>query len=204
VPTSTDGAVINNSTAVTVNGTAVAKSLDLNSSQLTISGNLSVGSSIIIDGGSELIMNGGVLSAQTISSDTINDYILGYGIVSGSVGSGILIEPYGGTLELTSAVAADVAFGFRATPTTVKLDDPTAFSGTFSSITVGDAIDLVGITASSATYNARRANPHPRRIVADATKFPYGPRSSRVHLKPITIPLNADRPPLSGPAGMLV
>ena len=52
VPGSTDNAVINNSNAVTVNGTAVAYSLTLNNSTLTVSGSLTLGTSLTVDGGS--------------------------------------------------------------------------------------------------------------------------------------------------------
>ena len=52
VPGSTDDAVINNSNAVTVNGTAVANSLTLDNSTLTVSGTLTLGTSLTVDGGS--------------------------------------------------------------------------------------------------------------------------------------------------------
>ena len=51
VPSSTDDAVINNSHSVTVNGTAVAHSLTLNTSALTVSGTLTLGTSLTLDGG---------------------------------------------------------------------------------------------------------------------------------------------------------
>jgi hypothetical protein len=38
-------------------------------------------------------------------------------------------------------------------PATLKLDAPTAFTGPIQGIVIGDAIDLAGITASSATYS---------------------------------------------------
>jgi hypothetical protein len=49
VPGSTDDAVINNSNAVTVNGTAVAHSLALNNSTLTVSSMLTLGTSLTVD-----------------------------------------------------------------------------------------------------------------------------------------------------------
>ena len=66
---STDDAVINNSSAVTVNGTAVAYSLTLDSSTLTVSGTLTLGTSLTVDDGAQLTLSGGTLSAQSITSD---------------------------------------------------------------------------------------------------------------------------------------
>jgi hypothetical protein len=58
----------------------------------------------------------------------------------------------GATLELSSGGAAPVIF--NGNPATLKLDAPAAFTGPIGAIVVGDAIDLAGITASSATYSA--------------------------------------------------
>src|SRR3974390_2690289 len=151
-PTATDDAVISNSNSVTVNGTAVAHSLSLNSSHVTISGSLSVGTSLVDGSGSELIMSGGSVSAQSISG---NGYIFGYGVVNGAVtGGGIIIDAYGGTLEFTGPVASPVSFHLaQGTPTTVKLDQPGAFTGYFDSIAVGDTIDLVGVSTSSESFD---------------------------------------------------
>ena len=55
----------------------------------------------------------------------------------------------GATLELVNGDAAPVLWN----PATLKLDAPAAFTGPIEDIVVGDAIDLAGITASSATYS---------------------------------------------------
>src|SRR5262249_49249710 len=87
VASSADDAVINNSSAVTVNGAAVAHSLGLNNSDLTISGSLSLGTSLTIDG-STLSIQGGSVSAQSIISDS-GGQIVGYGTVDGAINGGI-------------------------------------------------------------------------------------------------------------------
>ena len=63
VPSATDDAVINNSTAVTVYGMAVAHSLTLNHSTLTDSGTLTLGTSLTVDAGSSLNLSGSTISA---------------------------------------------------------------------------------------------------------------------------------------------
>jgi hypothetical protein len=82
VPSSTDDAVIANS-PVTVDGTAVAESLTLNASYLTVSGSLSLGTSLALDG-STLALSGGTLSAQSIITNN-SGFLTGYGTVSGAV-----------------------------------------------------------------------------------------------------------------------
>ena len=83
VPGSTDGAVIANTSNVTVNGTAVAYSLTLDNSILTVSGTLTLGTSLTVDDGASLKLSGGTLSAQSISSNN-DGYLSGYGTASGS------------------------------------------------------------------------------------------------------------------------
>ncbi len=116
-------------------------------------------------------LSGGTLSAQSISSNN-NGYLFGYGVVSGAVSGGVRITADGGalqvqgslagdqgnftidggaTLELSSAAAAPVIFDGNSA--TFKLDAPAAFTGAIEGVVVGDAIDLAGITASSATYS---------------------------------------------------
>ena len=49
VPGWTDGAVITNTDGVTINGTAVLYSLSLDGSRLTVSGSLTLGTSLTVD-----------------------------------------------------------------------------------------------------------------------------------------------------------
>src|ERR1700730_10018697 len=174
-PTSTDDAVINNSSAVTVNGAAIAHSLTLNNSTLTVSGPLTLGTSLTVDGGAQLTLSGGTLSAQSITSvsGTYGGYLYGHGTVNGAVSGQVFISADGATLKVQGSLAGDQAqFGidtgatlelsngdtaepvfFSGNLATLKLDMPTAFTGSIQRIVVGDTIDLAGITASSATYS---------------------------------------------------
>ena len=171
VPGSTDGAVITGSYGVTVDGTAAAYSLTLDESYLTVSGTLTLGTSLTVDDSATLTLSGGTLSAQSISSND-GGYLSGYGTISGAVSGLVFITAAGGalqvqgslagdqgrftidggsTLELTNGDAAPVIFDGNSA--TLKLDAPAAFTGPIEQIVVGDAIDLAGITASSATYS---------------------------------------------------
>jgi len=176
VPGSTDDAVINNSDTVTVDGTAVAHSLALDSSILTVSGTLTLGKSLTLDGNSELLLSGGMLSTQSITSDSGTEgQLVGYGTVSGAVSGDVFIGAEGGTLivqgllagdqgffqvnsgatlELSNGTTEPVYFGYiNGSPSTLKLDAPNAFTGSVYDIRVDDTIDLAGVTASSASYS---------------------------------------------------
>jgi hypothetical protein len=172
-PTSTDDAVIDSSTGVTVNGTAVAYSLTLNDfSRLSVSGTLTLGTSLTVDGGARLTLSGGTLSAQSITSDDTSGLLFGYGTVSGAVKGYVTIYADGGTLKIQGSLAGDQGpfviesgatlelsngtagpIWFSDNLGTLKLDAPTTFTGSLGNIVVGDTIDLDGITASSATYS---------------------------------------------------
>ena len=173
VPTATDDAVIDISNAVTVNGLAVANSLILNISTLTISGSLTIGTSLTFTGYSdELILNGGTLSAQSIASpNPYSGYIYGYGTINAALTGDMVIYATGGTLNLQGSIADDAAslvvnigatlelgegtsspVHFAGPSGTLRLDVPAAFTGSIYA-TAGDAIDLVGVSASSASYS---------------------------------------------------
>ena len=111
VPGSTDDAVIINSNAVTVNGTAIANSLTLDNSLLTLSGTLTLGTSLTVDGGAELALSGGTLSAQSITSDNgTYGTIFGYGTVNGAVSGDVYIDADGGTLKVQGSLTGDQGF----------------------------------------------------------------------------------------------
>src|SRR5947209_7021767 len=102
-PTSSDDAVINNSNSVTVTGNTTAHSLALNNSTLTNSGDLTVGTTITLDG-SYLRLNGGSVSARSITSDN-GDYgtIYGHGTVTAAFsGYAFTFEANGGVLNIQS------------------------------------------------------------------------------------------------------
>ncbi len=170
VPGSTDDVFVNDSSGVpiTVTGTATADSLSLNGSTLTVSGALTLGTSLIFNDDGELALDGGTLSAPSIAASNFGR-LSGFGTVIGAVNGNIQIEAEGGTLkvegpvsgasgvsissgatlELSDGTNAAVTFGALST---LKLDAPTAFTGAIPYFTLGDRIDLAGIIASSATY----------------------------------------------------
>jgi hypothetical protein len=149
---------------VTVDGTALARSLILNGSDLWLGGSLTLGASLTLNSfpvnNSEVTLRGGSLSAQSIVSDNgAYGYISGYGTVSGAVtglveiiASGGILKVDGsladdqgyfginsGTLELQSASSRGVDIGSNAI---LKLDAPMAFTGQIENINTGDTIDL--------------------------------------------------------------
>jgi hypothetical protein len=107
VPSSTDDAVISTtSNGMTVNGTAVANLLTLDASILTLSGTLTLGTSLTVDDGAQWLLIGGTLSAQSISSNN-NGSLSGYGTVSGAVSGQIDISAASGFLKVQGSLAAD-------------------------------------------------------------------------------------------------
>ena len=176
-PGSGDNAVINDSSAVTVTGSAVANSLALNNSTLTVSGSLTLGTTLNVTGNSGFLkLNGGALSAQTITSGSgtgaTSGDLWGYGTIDGAVNGNVEIIADGGALKVQGSLAGDTGIAmiyqdstlelsnatsqyidFNGTSATLKLDTPTAFTGELTGIAVSDTIDLVDVVASSATYS---------------------------------------------------
>jgi hypothetical protein len=171
VPGSTDGAVIANTSGVTVDGAATTNSLSLDGSSLTVNGTLTLATSLTVIDGARLTLSGGTLSAQSISSNN-SGYLFGYGAVSGAVSGGVHVTADGGALQVQGSLAGDegnftidggaslelsgggvAPVVFDGGSATFKLDAPAAFTGAIDNVVVGDVIDLAGIVASSATYN---------------------------------------------------
>src|SRR5271170_246981 len=157
--------------SLAVSGNAAAYSLTLDSSTLSVSGALTVGTSLSVNDDSTLALNGGTLSAQSISSNSYASFS-GYGAVSGALSGGVYMTAVGGTLQVQGSLAGDLGnfmidagatleLGsggaapviFDGNPATLKLDAPAAFTGVIEDVVVGDVIDLAGITASSASYS---------------------------------------------------
>ena len=108
---------------MTVNGTAVANSLALDgSSYLSVGGALTLGASLILDGGT-LALSGGTLSAQSITNVSENGYLFGHGTVSGAVSGDVVITADGGTLDVQGPIAGDHAFLEIDTGATLELSN---------------------------------------------------------------------------------
>ncbi len=158
---------------MTVNGTAAAYSLTLDgdSHPLTVSGTLTLGASLTVDEGATLTLSGGTLSAQSISSNNTG-YLFGYGTVGGAVSGDVSITAAGGALQVQGSLAGDQGTFTIDGGASLELSNggaaPVDFRrgfrhpqarrarrihGTDRRVVVGDAIDLAGITASSATYS---------------------------------------------------
>ncbi|MFO1161401.1 MAG: cadherin-like domain-containing protein [Reyranellaceae bacterium] len=167
-PTSADAAVINGST-VTVLGAGLASSLALNNATLTVDGSLSIATTLYVNS-SNLHLEGGTLVAQTIDGGNgTYSSIYGYGTITaagvgdvtitasdgllkvlGSQGWGGFGIGEGAMLELAAGVSSWVSFSANAT---LKLDAPSTFVGRIINMSIGDTIDLVGVLASSASYD---------------------------------------------------
>ena len=94
--------------AVTVDGTAAAYSLTLDGSDLTVSGTLTLGTSLTVDDGATLTLSGGTLSAQSISSNDTG-YLSGYGTVGGAVNGQVYITAAGGALQVQGVQSCSVS-----------------------------------------------------------------------------------------------
>ena len=92
---------------VTVSGTAAAYSLTLDgayATTLTLSGTLTLGTSLTADDYATLALSGGTLSAQSISSNNAG-YLSGYGTVGGAVSGGVSMTAVGGALQVEGSLA---------------------------------------------------------------------------------------------------
>jgi hypothetical protein len=75
--------------------------------------------------------------------------------LTGSVaGTGTMLIGAGNTLELSGAIASSQTVSYTSATGTLLVDTPATASETVTSMTVGDVIDVAGITATKATVNA--------------------------------------------------
>ena len=117
---------------------------------------------------------GGTLASTASLTNSVGASISGTGTITAATFTNLgTIEASGGTLTLTNAVtgtgglkidgSADLVVGgaiasgatatFDSANATLTLDQTSTFGATVGGISVGDAIDLVGITANGATVN---------------------------------------------------
>ena len=113
-------------------------------------------STTILSGGTEIISSGGIDSGARISGGTQLDYGMANGatiftgsqvVESGGTASGTTIS--GGT-EYVSSGGAALGATFGGTAGTLDLEQPQGLSGTISGWQVGDVIDFVSTSVTSA------------------------------------------------------
>ena len=178
VPTPIVDAVINNSNSVTLDGADAAHALTLDNSDLTVSGTLTLGTSLTLDEVSELNLIGGVLSAQSIEVGA-SGHFLGGGAILGPVevtgtievsqsaleltgavsGTGLFTIDNGATLQFDGSVASGTTASFLGASGTLIIEQPSSFDGHISGISgSGDVLDLVGFdpahTTAEPTFNS--------------------------------------------------
>lgn len=112
-----------------------------------------------------LQLGGGTFSTAALTVRATGK-ILGYGVVTPAIANSGVIEADGGVLELTGALsgsgktqidagatlelgaASAEAVSFGGAIGTLRLDDPSSFSGVIGGLAPGDVIDLVGVTTT--------------------------------------------------------
>ena len=95
-----------------------------------------------------------LIAAAVVNSGTI---IAGSGtlVLTGSVaGTGTMLIGAGNTLELGASIASSQSVSYTAATGTLLLDTPASATETVYNMTVGDVIDVAGVTATKATVNA--------------------------------------------------
>jgi hypothetical protein len=128
-----------------------------------------------LDNSGHIVLGGGTLSPTGLTIET-GALLYGFGTVTSPITNKATVESHGGNLDLTNTVtgpgglliddasslelalptAETVTF---ADPGTLLLDNPRSFAANDSPITglgLGDAIDLTGISAVSATINGQQ------------------------------------------------
>ena len=163
-----DGATITGGTVMI----GTAGTLEVNTALGATFDNVSVVSAgaVQVDAGSALDLNGATISGGSVNISatgsiagfgTISDAIVNYGTleakggtfdITGAIsGTGSAKIDQGAELELGGASAQDVMFAGSAA--TLKLDDPTHFTGNITNLAVGDIIDLANIAVVSTTLS---------------------------------------------------
>ncbi len=107
------------------------------------------------------VANGGFHTLVDNGLFTVNDELTISGTLSGT---GTLAMAAGATIEIDSAAPSTLTTKFNGGYSVLALMSPSSFAATISGLVVGDTIDLLGITATSATVA-----PKDRLVVYDGT-----------------------------------
>ncbi len=146
-----------------------AGGIALNGGDFVLTAGGVIDAAAVYDNAGTLTLQGGTITAPDLSAGltvAAGAVITGYGVigdlasssglieaaggllsVNGTGGSGLFQIETGATLELTGASAQNVVFdGIDAT---LKLDDPTTYTGSLDLFGAGDTIDFAGVTLSA-------------------------------------------------------
>jgi hypothetical protein len=158
-------AVFNIFTDLAIHNPVNLHSLVLNESKLTVQSTLTVTGAVLLDSASTLTVDGGVVTAASIGKGQIG--LLHGGAISGASSAAIgssdgansisgaitdsTVVLTSGSLELDGAVTGStVRFGGPAA--TLILHNQ-ATSAPLTDVSIGDVIDLAGVSATSATFD---------------------------------------------------
>jgi hypothetical protein len=110
---------------------------------------------IQVDSGAIWELSGSAPSAPSVVNDgtvIVDNATLAVGLLAANPGqSGTVDVANGGVLELQQEVANDQSVIFTSGPTTLRLDEPTLFGGTIANFSSDDTIELIGVSAVSAS-----------------------------------------------------
>ena len=175
VPTSSSTVFIDSAGVIISGGEANADQLSIDSSLVIIAGNL-VANTLDLSSNiyrETITLNAGTITANSITGWSSDVYISGYGVINGAISGNINLTADGGlltingsidnsrpshinsnsTLEINGSVTNNYIYFFGQNAT-LKLGNPAAFTTlSINGFDADDKIDLVGITASSASYN---------------------------------------------------
>ena len=125
----------------------------------------------------------------TINADVVNDNYLAVSAgealkIMGAVsGSGYFGIGTGAQLELGSTVASSDHFTFQDTTGTLRLDDPSHFSGQIFGLSGSDAIDLMGFVFASTTITPNSTSTSTVLTITDATHTVANGTAAQINLQ---------------------
>ena len=173
VPGATDNVLIAGANDVTITASEQAQSLVLDATNIgEVTETLTLAQGLTLNGSSIYLSGGTIIAPGEINGG--GGEIYGDGTVIGNVSGQIGLSSWGGgtldisgaytpdgyaasigpgsTLDLGAASSAQIWFD-AGYPSTLKLDDPAAFTGQIDGAYAGDTIDLGGVTATGISYD---------------------------------------------------
>jgi hypothetical protein len=162
------GATVSNSVTINANGIMTLGDSSASAANFANSGlfDLGTGGGIAIGGsvGGTFTNTGTVIANPASGRDAIAVSVVNTGTMTAAsgtlaltgtvTGTGVLDIGAGATLELGAGVAATQGVTFTAGTGTLRLDAPASAAETVTGLTVGNAIDFAGITATKASVSS--------------------------------------------------